>query len=162
RSHRARRCRHRRPPPRCPASRGARHLPRARARGVIPERARRPEPAQSPRRERAVNTVTTVAEVRAACDAARAAGRRVGFVPTMVAKRVSTVGACRAYFGRKDAQQMAVIRRMTADLDLPVEVVGCPVVREADGLALSSRNAYLSDEERRAATIFSGALYMAS
>jgi pantoate--beta-alanine ligase len=210
-----------------------------------------------------VITVTTIAEVRAACDAARAAGRRVGFVPTMgyfheghrslmraaraendfvvlsifvnptqfgpnedlsayprdplgdaavaeaegvdllfspevaemypagarttvhvsglteglcgasrpghfdgvttvVAKLFSIVGACRAYFGRKDAQQLAVIRRMTEDLDLPVEVVGCALVREADGLALSSRNAYLTDDERRAATILSGALYMAS
>src|SRR3954464_7065881 len=83
-------------------------------------------------------------------------------VTTVVAKLFSIVGPCRAYFGRKDAQQLAAIRRMTADLDLPVEVVGCPLVRESDGLALSSRNSYLTDDERAAATILSGALYMAS
>jgi pantoate--beta-alanine ligase len=83
-------------------------------------------------------------------------------VTTVVAKLFSIVGPCRAYFGRKDAQQLAVIRRMTTDLDLPVEVVGCPLVRETDGLALSSRNVYLERDDRRAATILSGALYMAS
>jgi pantoate--beta-alanine ligase len=83
-------------------------------------------------------------------------------VTTVVTKLFSIVGPCRAYFGRKDAQQLAVIRSMTADLDLPVDVVGCPLVRESDGLALSSRNAYLTDDERAAATILAGALYMAS
>jgi pantoate--beta-alanine ligase len=62
-------------------------------------------------------------------------------------------GPCRAYFGRKDAQQVAVVARMAADLDLPVDVVACSLVREADGLALSSRNAYLSPEDRRAAPV---------
>jgi pantoate--beta-alanine ligase len=83
-------------------------------------------------------------------------------VTTVVAKLFSIVGPCRAYFGRKDAQQLAVIRRMTVDLDLPVDVVGCPLVREADGLALSSRNAYLDGEARRAAPVLAGALFAAS
>ena len=83
-------------------------------------------------------------------------------VTTIVAKLFSIVGPCRAYFGRKDAQQLAVIRRMTTDLDVPVEVVGCPLVREVDGLAMSSRNAYLDAEERAAATVLAGSLYLAS
>jgi pantoate--beta-alanine ligase len=72
-------------------------------------------------------------------------------VTTVVAKLLSIAGPCQAYFGRKDAQQLAVIRRMTADIDLPAEIVGCPLVREPDGLARSSRNAYLDARQRAAA-----------
>ena len=83
-------------------------------------------------------------------------------VTTVVAKLFSMVGPCRAYFGRKDAQQLAVVRRMAADLDLPVVVVGCPLVREPDGVAMSSRNAYLDADERRAASVLSRSLQEAA
>ncbi len=74
-------------------------------------------------------------------------------VATVVAKLFNAFNPDRAYFGQKDAQQVAVIKRMTADLNFAVAIVVCPTVREIDGLAMSSRNAYLDSEERRAATI---------
>jgi pantoate--beta-alanine ligase len=72
-------------------------------------------------------------------------------VATIVSKLFGLAGPCRAYFGEKDFQQLAVVRRLVADLSIPVEVIGCPTVRASDGLALSSRNAYLTDDERAVA-----------
>ncbi len=82
-------------------------------------------------------------------------------VTTVVLKLFQIAPADRAYFGQKDYQQFVVVRRMVADLNIPIELVVCPTVREADGLAMSSRNQYLSDEERRRATVLSQSLRIA-
>ena len=82
-------------------------------------------------------------------------------VATVVAKLFNILQTDRAYFGQKDAQQTVVIRRMVQDLNIPVEIVICPTVREPDGLAMSSRNTYLNPEERRAATVLFRALQAA-
>lgn len=79
-------------------------------------------------------------------------------VCTVVTKLFNIVQPDRAFFGQKDAQQLAIIKRMVADLNMNVTVVGCPIVREDDGLAKSSRNAYLSAEEREAALVLSRAI----
>jgi pantoate--beta-alanine ligase len=83
-------------------------------------------------------------------------------VATVVLKLLSLMAPDRAYFGQKDAQQLAVVRRMARDLDLPVAIVGCPTVREPDGLALSSRNVYLGPDDRRAASVLHRALALAT
>jgi len=110
-----------------------------------------------PRGRERVLTSVAVADLAAVMEGT---SRRTHFagVCTVVAKLFNIVGAARAYFGEKDYQQLAIVTRMAEDLSFPVEVVGCPVVREADGLAMSSRNVYLTDEEREAAPVLHRAL----
>ena len=82
-------------------------------------------------------------------------------VTTVVSKLFNAIQPHKAYFGQKDAQQSIVIRRMVRDLDFPIEIVVCPIVRESDGLAMSSRNVYLNPQERKAATALSLSLFKA-
>jgi pantoate--beta-alanine ligase len=104
-----------------------------------------------------VATTVSVSGVSAGWEGASRPGHFDG-VATVVAKLFSMAGPARAYFGEKDYQQLAVVRRLVADLSLPIEVVGCTTVRESDGLALSSRNVRLSPEQRHAAAVLSRAL----
>ena len=105
-------------------------------------------------------TVTTVSVASAMTGILEGASRPGHFdgVTTVVSKLFAMTGRCRAYFGEKDYQQLAVVTRMARDLSFPIEVVPCPTVRADDGLALSSRNAYLSAEERAAAPVLHRAM----
>ena len=80
-------------------------------------------------------------------------------VCTVCTKLFNITGADRAYFGQKDAQQVAIITKLVEDLNIPIEIIDCPIVREDDGLAMSSRNTYLSKEERKAALCLSKAIF---
>jgi pantoate--beta-alanine ligase len=106
-------------------------------------------------------TWVTVEAVTSGLEGARRPGHFRG-VATVVTKLLHAFEPQRAYFGQKDAQQAVVIQQMARDLLLPVEIVVCPTVREADGLAMSSRNRYLSPDERRSATVLYRALCAAS
>jgi len=106
---------------------------------------------------------STYAQVEGLTQRLEGASRPTHFrgVTTVVAKLFAIVQPDRAYFGQKDAQQLAVVRRMVRDLNMPVEIVAMPIVRESDGLAMSSRNAYLMPEQRTAASVLALSLSLA-
>ena len=106
------------------------------------------------------NTYVDVESVTSVLEGAHRAGHFRG-VATVVCKLFNITGADRAYFGQKDAQQTVVVRRMVRDLDMPIRIVVVPTVREADGLAMSSRNVYLDPAQRAAAPVLHRALQAA-
>jgi len=108
-------------------------------------------------RPNAMTKVSVAGLTKGLCGAARP-GHFDG-VTTVVAKLFNILPADMAFFGEKDYQQLVVIRRMVTDLDIPIEIVACPTVREPDGLAMSSRNAYLSPPQRAQAVVLSAALF---
>lgn len=114
-------------------------------------------PAVEEMYRRAVDTVVTVPGVSAPLEGVHRLTHFAG-VATVCTKLFAIVGPCRAYFGAKDWQQIAVVTRMASDLSIPVEVVPCPTMREADGLAMSSRNVYLTPAERTQAPALRRAL----
>jgi pantoate--beta-alanine ligase len=104
-----------------------------------------------------IGTTVTVGALSETLEGAARPGHLAG-VATVVAKLFAVAGPCRAYFGEKDYQQLLVVRKMARDLGFPVGVVACPTVRDHDGLALSSRNAYLDGRQRQAAAVLHRAL----